>query len=71
MPSDSAERGQSPPPSRSSGKQMHDVPASGTGTDDASHKKDANKDALEKLSSNPRGPLEDEVDKKFEKRVNT
>jgi hypothetical protein len=50
---------------------MHDVPASGTGTDDASHKKDTNKDSLETLSSNPRGPLEDEVDKKFEKRVNT
>jgi hypothetical protein len=26
---------------------MHDVPASGTGTDDASHKKDTNKDSLE------------------------
>ncbi|KAK4238478.1 hypothetical protein C8A03DRAFT_15075 [Achaetomium macrosporum] len=71
MPSDSAEPGQSPPPERSSGKQMHDVPASGTGTDDASKKKDANKDALEHLTSNPRGPLENEVDRKFEKRVNT
>jgi hypothetical protein len=41
------ERGQSPPPERSSGKQMHDVPASGKGTDDASHKEDINKEALE------------------------
>lgn len=41
------ERGQSPPPERSSGKQLHDVPASGKGTDDASHKEDINKAALE------------------------
>ncbi|KAL2198048.1 hypothetical protein P885DRAFT_34387 [Corynascus similis CBS 632.67] len=61
------ERGQSPPPERSSGKQMHDVPASGKGTDDASHKEDINKAALEHLTSNPRGPMEDEVDRKFDK----
>jgi hypothetical protein len=78
------ERGQSPPPERSSGKQMHDVPASGKGTDNATHKEDANKEAIEvgtpcllsrysaansrqHLTSNPRGPMEDEVDKKFEK----
>lgn len=41
------ERGQSPPPERSTGKQMHDAPASGKGTDDASHKQDINKEALE------------------------
>ena len=41
------ERGQSPPPERSSGKQMHDVPGSGKGIDDASNKKDINKEALE------------------------
>ncbi|AEO64370.1 uncharacterized protein THITE_2142287 [Thermothielavioides terrestris NRRL 8126] len=61
------ERGQSPPPERSSGKQMHDVPASGKGTDDASHKEDINKEALEHLTSNPRGPMEDEVERKFAK----
>ena len=80
------ERGQSPPPERSTGKQMHDVPASGKGTDNASHKEDINKKALEvgpclmprrgllqtansrqHLTSNPRGPMEDEVDRKFEK----
>ncbi|KAK4032662.1 hypothetical protein C8A01DRAFT_40893 [Parachaetomium inaequale] len=61
------ERGQSPPPERSTGKQMHDVPASGKGTDNASHKEDINKEALEHLTSNPRGPMEDEVERKFEK----
>ncbi|KAL2149296.1 hypothetical protein VTH82DRAFT_8644 [Thermothelomyces myriococcoides] len=58
---------QSPPPERSTGKQLHDVPASGVGTDDASHKEDVNKAALEKLTSNPRGPMEDEVERKFDK----
>ncbi len=41
------ERGQSPPPERSSGKQMHDPPASGKGTDDATNKKQTNKTGLE------------------------
>lgn len=44
---DMPERGQSPPPERSTGKQMHEAPASGKGTDDASRKEDANKAALE------------------------
>ncbi|KAL2175026.1 uncharacterized protein P884DRAFT_248593 [Thermothelomyces heterothallicus CBS 202.75] len=61
------ERGQSPPPERSTGKQLHDVPASGKGTDDASHKEDVNKVALEHLTSNPRGPMEDELERKFDK----
>ncbi|GAB1316023.1 hypothetical protein MFIFM68171_06233 [Madurella fahalii] len=61
------ERGQSPPPERSTGKQMHDAPASGRGTDNASHKEDINKEALEHLTSNPKGPMEDEVTKKFAK----
>ncbi|KAK4145557.1 uncharacterized protein C8A04DRAFT_26555 [Dichotomopilus funicola] len=61
------EGGQSPPPERSTGKQMHDVPGTGKGTDDASHKEEANKEALKNLTSNPRGPLEDEVDRKFAK----
>ncbi|KXX73598.1 hypothetical protein MMYC01_209243 [Madurella mycetomatis] len=61
------ERGQSPPPERSTGKQMHDAPASGKGTDNASHKQDINKEALEHLTSNPKGPMEDEVTKKFAK----
>ncbi|KAL2162261.1 hypothetical protein VTH06DRAFT_7174 [Thermothelomyces fergusii] len=62
-----SEGGQSPPPERSTGKQLHDVPASGKGIDDASHKKDVNKEALERLTSNPRGPMEDEVERKFDK----
>ncbi|KAK0640845.1 hypothetical protein B0T16DRAFT_418549 [Cercophora newfieldiana] len=41
------ERGESPPPERSTGKQMHDPPASGKGVDDASHQEEANKKALE------------------------
>lgn len=41
------ERGQSPPPERSSGKQMLDVPASGQGTNHIPHKEDVNKEALE------------------------
>jgi len=41
------ERGQSPPPERSSGKQMHDVPGSGKGTDDATNKEQTNKSSLE------------------------
>lgn len=79
------ERGQSPPPERSTGKQMHTPPGTGKGTDDASNKEDLNKasievgsslfscesiahaDKVQHLTSNPRGPLEDEVEKKFEK----
>ncbi|KAG7286523.1 hypothetical protein NEMBOFW57_008834 [Staphylotrichum longicolle] len=61
------ERGQSPPPERSTGKQMHTPPGTGKGTDDASNKEDLNKASIEHLTSNPRGPLEDEVEKKFEK----
>ncbi|KAK4110998.1 hypothetical protein N656DRAFT_781318 [Canariomyces notabilis] len=61
------ERGQSPPPERSSGRQMLETPASGKGTDDATNKQDVNKEALEHLTSNPKGPLDDEVTKKFAK----
>ncbi|KAL2134007.1 hypothetical protein VTI74DRAFT_1260 [Chaetomium olivicolor] len=64
------ERGQSPPPERSTGKQMHDPPASGHGTDNAIHKQDINKEALEHLTSNPKGPMEDEVERKFAKGPN-
>jgi hypothetical protein len=44
---DSLERGQSPPPERSSGKQMHDPPASGHGTNHIEHKEDVNKEAIQ------------------------
>ncbi|KAK4458066.1 hypothetical protein QBC42DRAFT_277611 [Cladorrhinum samala] len=58
---------QSPPPEQQTGKQLHDPPASGKGIDDATNKEDVNKKALENLSSNPKGPLDDEVTKKFAK----
>jgi len=50
---ESVERGESPPPERSSGKQMHDPPASGKGVDDASHQEAMNKDALEVWKCGP------------------
>ncbi|KAK3984469.1 hypothetical protein QBC44DRAFT_336921 [Cladorrhinum sp. PSN332] len=62
---------QSPPPERQFGKQLHDVPGSGKGIDDASNKVDDNKKALENLTSNPKGPLDDEVTKKFAKTTQT
>ncbi|KAK5661894.1 hypothetical protein OQA88_10003 [Cercophora sp. LCS_1] len=68
MLSDSpVECGQSPPPERSTGKQMHDPPGSGHGLDDASGLADHNKRVLESLPSNPKGPLEDAVKEKFAK----
>jgi hypothetical protein len=39
--------GESPSPERSSGKQMHDTPASGKGTDNATNKEQTNKQGLE------------------------
>ncbi|KAK3682400.1 hypothetical protein B0T22DRAFT_282523 [Podospora appendiculata] len=59
--------GESPPPETQSAKQLHDVPASGTGTDDATNKEQTNKSALDNLTSNPKGPLDDEVTRKFAK----
>ncbi|KAK4665684.1 hypothetical protein QC763_403875 [Podospora pseudopauciseta] len=58
---------QSPPPEEQSGRQLNDPPASGKGTDDASNKEQTNKSGLENLSSNPKGPMDDEVTKKFAK----
>ncbi|KAK4174444.1 hypothetical protein QBC36DRAFT_243312 [Triangularia setosa] len=58
---------QSPPPEEQSGKQLNDPPASGKGTDDATNKDQTNKTGLENLSSNPKGPMDDEVTKKFAK----
>jgi len=39
--------GESPEPERLSGKQMHDAPGSGQGTDDATKKEETNKKILE------------------------
>ena len=47
------ERGQSPPPERQSNKQMGE-PASGKGTDDASHKEESNKSAIEVCTMAPK-----------------
>ncbi|KAF6816389.1 hypothetical protein CSOJ01_03012 [Colletotrichum sojae] len=58
---------QSPPPERQTGAQQQDPPASGKGTDDATNKEEANKQAIENLSSNPKGPLDDAVKEKFAK----
>ncbi|RKU49224.1 hypothetical protein DL546_009283 [Coniochaeta pulveracea] len=57
---------QSPPPEESSDKQVN-KPASGTGTDDSSNKEQTNQAALDNLSSNPKGPLDDAVTDKFSK----
>jgi hypothetical protein len=43
---------QSPPPSRQTGAQMHDTPASGQGIDKADNKEKTNEDAL-KVGSHP------------------
>jgi len=60
---------ESPPPETQKPSQLHDPTGDGQGIDDASNKQDANKKALEKLESNPKGPLDDEVTKKFAKTV--
>ncbi|KAK1975644.1 hypothetical protein LZ30DRAFT_753987 [Colletotrichum cereale] len=58
---------QSPSPERQSGAQQQDPPASGTGTDDASNKDATNKESLQNLSSNPKGPMDDNLKEKFAK----
>lgn len=63
----STEGRQSPPPEQQSGAQLKDAPANGQGTDDASKKEETNKSALDSLSSNPKGALDDAVKEKFSK----
>ncbi|EMR72899.1 hypothetical protein MGN70_001764 [Eutypa lata] len=58
---------QSPPPERQTGAQLNDVPASGKGTDEAPDKQNKLQDQLKNLSSNPKGPMDDAVEKKFTK----
>ncbi|KAK1964048.1 hypothetical protein LY78DRAFT_659728 [Colletotrichum sublineola] len=58
---------QSPSPERQTGAQQQDPPASGTGTDDASQKDTTNKESLQNLSSNPKGPMDDALKEKFSK----
>ncbi|KAI3324100.1 hypothetical protein HD806DRAFT_534418 [Xylariaceae sp. AK1471] len=59
---------QSPPPEAQSGAQMHDAPASGTGTgkaDKIDNKDQVNQDQLKNLSSNPAGPMDATLEDKF------
>ncbi|KAI1488321.1 hypothetical protein F5X96DRAFT_671819 [Biscogniauxia mediterranea] len=49
------EGGESPPPETQTGKQLHDVPASGVGTDEAPNKKESMENQLKNLTSNPEG----------------
>ncbi|KAI3529117.1 uncharacterized protein CCOS01_09568 [Colletotrichum costaricense] len=58
---------QSPEPERQTGAQQQDPPASGKGTDNASNKEQTNKESLDKLESNPKGPLDDALKEKFSK----
>jgi len=61
---------QSPDPENQTGAQQQDPPASGKGVNDSSNpesNKETSKKELENLSSNPGGPLDDEVTKKFSK----
>ncbi|KAK1767803.1 hypothetical protein QBC33DRAFT_537427 [Phialemonium atrogriseum] len=64
----SEEGHQSPPPERSSGRQMKETPGSGQGTDDSSKKNQANKQSLENLTSNPPGPLDAALEAKYPKK---
>ncbi|KAI0144383.1 hypothetical protein GGR57DRAFT_482392 [Xylariaceae sp. FL1272] len=59
---------QSPPPEAQSGKQLHDAPASGQGTDSADNKDQTNADQLKNLTSNPAGPMDAHLEEKFGKR---
>ncbi|KAI1303959.1 hypothetical protein F5Y03DRAFT_395633 [Xylaria venustula] len=58
---------QSPPPEAQSGAQLHDVPASGQGTDKVENKEQTNQDQLKNLTSNPAGPLDASLEDKFAK----
>ncbi|TLD28249.1 hypothetical protein PspLS_03880 [Pyricularia sp. CBS 133598] len=64
----SQEGRQSPPPESQTGPQLKDAPGSGQGLQDTPQDKDkSNKDQLENLSSNPKGPMDDAVKDKFTK----
>ncbi|KAI1354749.1 hypothetical protein F5Y01DRAFT_311555 [Xylaria sp. FL0043] len=58
---------QSPPPEQQSGAQLHDVPASGQGTDKIENKEQKNEDQLKNLTSNPAGPMDASLGEKFAK----
>ncbi|OAA62082.1 hypothetical protein LEL_10746 [Akanthomyces lecanii RCEF 1005] len=58
---------ESPDPESQSGAQMHDLIGSGGNSKHKTSKQDkeVSKSQTENLSSNPRGPMEDAVEKKF------
>ncbi|KAJ4158324.1 uncharacterized protein LMH87_008856 [Akanthomyces muscarius] len=60
---------ESPEPERQSGAQLHDTMGQGVHSKDKSSKQveESSKSQTENLSSNPRGPMEDAVEKKFSK----
>ncbi|EGX94404.1 hypothetical protein CCM_02675 [Cordyceps militaris CM01] len=61
--------GESPSPERQTGGQIHDPPGHGVHSKDktSGQVQDASKSNVENLSSNPPGPLDDAVDRKFSK----
>jgi len=65
MPSE--EGHQSPPPEQQSGRQQQDPPGSGQGIDNADNKGEKMKSELDKLTSNPKGPMDDSLKEKFSK----
>ncbi|KAI1185234.1 hypothetical protein F5B17DRAFT_432786 [Nemania serpens] len=68
MPSEPKDAGrQSPPPETQSGRQLHDAPASGQGTDKMDNKEQKNEDQLKNLTSNPPGPMDAVLEDKFSK----
>lgn len=58
---------ESPSPSRQTGGQLHDATGSGTASDKPQAAKEQRVDpGTKNLESNPKGPLEDEVKRKFD-----
>jgi len=61
---------QSPDPETQTGAQQQDPPSNAKGVNDSENpesNKETSKKELEGFSSNPKGPLDDEVTKKFSK----
>jgi len=61
------EGGQSPPPEAQTGAQLNAPPGSGQGTDNAEGKDKKLQSELDKLTSNPKGPMDDNLEAKFSK----
>ncbi|KAF3761565.1 hypothetical protein M406DRAFT_323920 [Cryphonectria parasitica EP155] len=63
----SGEGRESPDPETQTGAQLHDAPADGQGVTNTDNKAENNQSDLDKLTSNPKGPLDDAVKEKFGK----